>query len=135
MHLEYLFLTQKTDVSVCDEQVCFIEKESSVLGCIENSQEHIYISKEDDLLSYPEGLVCGVIGDGCGGGRLFIADTGNNRAIAYDPQRGRIITLLENLHKPCGIGKKGCELFISDTEMHQILHFNLSSMKTEIFLI
>ncbi|OQX60104.1 MAG: hypothetical protein B5M52_01065 [Helicobacteraceae bacterium 4484_230] len=131
---KYLFLTQKTDVSVCDEQICFIEKESSVLGCIENGQEHIYIGKEDDLLSHPEGLVCGVIGDGCGGGRLFIADTGNNRVVAYDPQSGRIITLMENLHKPCGVGKKSCHLYVSDTNTHQILRFDLSSMKAETFL-
>jgi hypothetical protein len=106
-----------------------------MLGCMENTMEHTYIAGEDDLLCNPESLVCGVVGDGCGGGRLFIADTGNNRVIAYDPQSGRTITLMENLHNPCGIGKKGCELFVADTDAHQILCFNLSLMKADIFLM
>ena len=132
---KYLFLASKSDVGVCEEQVWFIEKESSMLGCMENTMEHTYIAGEDDLLCNPESLVCGVVGDGCGGGRLFIADTGNNRVIAYDPQSGRTIMLMENLHNPCGIGKKGCELFIADTDTHQILCFNLSLMKADIFLM
>lgn len=67
----------------------------------------------------------GIIGDGCGGGRIFL--TCSDCVKVYDPYTKEIFTLIENLHKPEDIAKKGCHLsFICKGEKRV---FNLSTME------
>ncbi|MDQ7042425.1 MAG: thiamine biosynthesis protein ThiF [Sulfurimonas sp.] len=52
-------------------------------------------------------LVCeGIIGDGCGGGRIFFVE--NETLYAYDPQSQSKLELLKDLSKVLCISKKGC---------------------------
>jgi len=70
-------------------------------------------------------LVCeGVIGDGCGGGRIFTIE--DNMLKAYDPQSKELIVLLEKIYMPKSISKKGCILFIECE--NEEFEFDLSIM-------
>lgn len=70
-------------------------------------------------------LVCeGIIGDGCGGGRIFSIT--NKKLVAYDPQTQESITLLEDIENAVSISKKAC--IITLTCRGQIVKFDLSLM-------
>jgi len=52
-------------------------------------------------------LVCeGIIGDGCGGGRLFVVE--NKTLFAYDPMTQEKFTLVEELQSVQSISKSAC---------------------------
>ena len=71
-------------------------------------------------------LVCeGIIGDGCGGGRIIHVE--NNSLKAYDPQTKSSTLILENLENPKKISKKAC--FITVECEAKTIEFDLSSMK------
>ena len=71
-------------------------------------------------------LVCeGIVGDGCGGGRIFHIKEG--ALFAYDPVSQESIKLLENIEHPLGLRKKACIITI-ECEAHT-LEFDLSSMR------
>ena len=71
-------------------------------------------------------LVCeGIIGDGCGGGRLFIVE--NETLFAYDPQTKESITLLESVLNAKKITKKACVVTIECKSQNR--KFDLSNMK------
>jgi thiol-disulfide isomerase/thioredoxin len=142
--IEAAQLAQPSSLTACGNTIWFVDAESSSLRIIENGEvktavgEGLFTFGDSDegelLLQHPEGVICGRIGDGCGGGRLFIADTYNNKVKAYDPQGKTMMTLLEGLHEPCGIAKKRCDLFIADTNANAVIRFDLSSMKSFPFL-
>ncbi|MDD2790867.1 MAG: thiamine biosynthesis protein ThiF [Sulfurimonas sp.] len=70
-------------------------------------------------------LICeGIIGDGCGGGRLFFVR--DNQLRAYDPQSKEETFLLGEVLQAKSISKAGCKIFIECAE-EQIL-FDLSLM-------
>jgi hypothetical protein len=70
-------------------------------------------------------LVCeGIIGDGCGGGRIFFVE--ENVLKAYDPQSNSKITLLEDIVNARELSKSGCKLFIMCKSVR--IEFDLSSM-------
>ncbi len=135
-------LAQPSGLGAMDEMLYFVDAESSSLRKIEKGEVNTLIgeglftygdSNEGEiLLQHPQGLCCGIIGDGCGGGRLFIADTFNNKVKAYYPEDKSMITLLEGLNEPGGIAKKGCELFIANTNAHEIIVFDLSKMEKRV---
>ena len=77
---------------------------------------------------FKEELTCeGIIGDGCGGGRIFtIKDTA---LVAYDPQSKESITLLENIHMPRRVSKAACIITIECQE--ELIEFDLSSMSRQ----
>jgi len=141
---ETVQLAQPSGLSACGDAVWFVDAESSSLRCIENGEVKSYIGEGlftfgdsiegEILLQHPQDVVCGEIGDGCGGGRLFITDTYNGKVKAYDPESHTIMTLLDALNEPGGIGKKGCELFIADTNAHRIIRSDLSKMQSSVFL-
>ena len=66
----------------------------------------------------------GIIGDGCGGGRVFIVE--DETLIAYEPQTKEKITLLKNIHMPRSITKKGCIITIECED--ETIKFDLSSL-------
>ena len=67
----------------------------------------------------------GIIGDGCGGGRIFF--TCKQSVKVFDPMSKEVMTLLENLEEPLHISKKGCQLFF--TCKSEKMRFDLSLMQ------
>ncbi len=135
-------LAQPSGLIELDKTIYFVDAESSSLRKIQNEAVttligeglHTYgdSDKDEILLQHPQDLCAGIIGDGCGGGRLFIADTFNNKVKAYFPDDGSMMTLLEGLSEPSGISKKGCDLYIANTNTHEILVFDLSKMERRV---
>ena len=71
-------------------------------------------------------LVCeGIIGDGCGGGRLFIVMDESLKA--YDPQTKETFTLLEPVVNAKKISKNACIITVECEA--KTIEFDLSSMK------
>ena len=132
-------LAQPSGLTHLDDVIYFVDAESSSLRKIQKGRVHTLVGeglytygdsdKDEILLQHPQALCAGIIGDGCGGGRLFIADTFNNKVKAYFPDDGSIRTLLEGLNEPSGISKKGCELYIANSNAHEIVVFDLSKME------
>ncbi len=67
----------------------------------------------------------GVIGDGCGGGRIFIVE--NETLIAYEPQTKDKIELLNGISMPKSIKKTGCLITIECKD--EVIEFDLSALK------
>ena len=71
-------------------------------------------------------LVCeGIVGDGCGGGRLFMIEDESLKA--YDPQTQSSITLLTGILDAKSITKNACIITIK-CQKNDIV-FDLSAMK------
>jgi len=71
-------------------------------------------------------LVCeGIIGDGCGGGRIFYIKDGILKA--YDKFTNTEITLLKDINNPISISKKGCIIFIECEK--ESIRFDLSALR------
>jgi len=133
-------LAQPMGLARCDDgTVWFVDAESSSLRWIDGNRIHtavgagLFTFGDSDtdpiLLQHPQGIACGRIGDGCGGGRLFVADTYNGKIKVYDPQSGRMMTLLEGLREPTGLCKAGCSLYIAETGAHRVVRFDLSALQ------
>jgi len=138
-------LAQPMGMARCDDgKLWFVDAESSSLRYIEGDMvktavgEDLFTFGDSDsapiLLQHPQGIACGRTGDGCGGGRLFVADTYNGKIKAYDPESGRMMTLIGSLDEPTGIAKSGCMLYIAETGRHRIVRFDLSAMRIEPFI-
>ena len=73
-------------------------------------------------------LICeGIIGDGCGGGRLFLVE--DSILKAYDPQTKLSTVLLENIYKPVNVSKKACVVSVECER--ELIEFNLSTMQSK----
>jgi len=71
-------------------------------------------------------LVCeGIIGDGCGGGRIFYIK--DETLVAYDPQTKCKIFLLDGIKNAKAISKKRCILTIECED--EVIRFDLSALK------
>ena len=71
-------------------------------------------------------LICeGIIGDGCGGGRLFMIE--NLTLKAYDPITKEYYELLKDIKKPLSISKKACKVTVVCED--ETILFDLSEMK------
>ena len=82
-----------------------------------------------EINDFDENLTCeGIIGDGCGGGRLFTID--DEKLKAYDPQSKEFIILLEDVKDATAISKKACIVTITCQE--QIIEFDLSSKSKRV---
>jgi len=135
-------LAQPSGLAFMDETLYFVDAESSSLRKIEDGEvttligEGLFTFGDSDsgdiLLEHPQGISPGIVGDGCGGGRLFIADTFNNKVKAYYSDDNSMMTLIEGLNEPSGISKKGCELFIANSNAHEIVVFDLSKMESRV---
>jgi hypothetical protein len=71
-------------------------------------------------------LVCeGIVGDGCGGGRIFYVE--GDTLFVYDPLTQERMVLQSSLSGVEKISKKGCDIII---ECHnKTIIFNLSLLK------
>ena len=125
-------LAQPSGLSILEDELWFVDSESSSLRCASFNEVHSHIYDNDEL-QHPLDLTVGKYGDGCGGGRIFICDSYNNKVKVYNPQSKEVITLLEGLVEPSGIDKKACELYICNTNKHEIIIFDLSQMKSRTF--
>lgn len=63
-------------------------------------------------------------------GRIYIADTGNDRIVRIDEMTGRGYIEMDGFDAPEGVASKGNELFISDTGNNKVLVY--SDMKGEL---
>jgi hypothetical protein len=71
-------------------------------------------------------LVCeGIVGDGCGGGRIFFVE--DETLFVYDPLTQERMELLRELKDVKKITKKGCDITIESA--NKTLLFNLSLLK------
>ncbi|MEA2100765.1 MAG: thiamine biosynthesis protein ThiF [Campylobacterota bacterium] len=71
-------------------------------------------------------LVCeGIIGDGCGGGRIFFIE--ETCLKVYDPTSKESILLFEDINKPKSITKDGCIIFIECES--ETIQFDLSALQ------
>ncbi len=71
-------------------------------------------------------LVCeGIIGDGCGGGRLF--GVYDEKLKVYDPQTKEIVILLDDIKGVKSISKSGCIVTINSEA--EVISFDLSALK------
>jgi len=78
------------------------------------------------IAGFKSDIYCeGIIGDGCGGGRVFIVE--DETLIAYEPQTKEKITLLKNIHMPRSISKTGCMITIES--QNEVIKFDLSALK------
>lgn len=70
-------------------------------------------------------LVCeGIVGDGCGGGRIFFIR--ESALYAHDPISKEDMKLLEDIKMPQKISKNECVISIKCKQ--EIIEFDLSSM-------
>ena len=73
-------------------------------------------------------LVCeGIVGDGCGGGRLFFIK--DETLIAYDPLSKTEMTLLRDVKGAKRISKKACIITIECED--EKIEFDLSKMRAD----
>jgi len=71
-------------------------------------------------------LVCeGIVGDGCGGGRIFFVE--DETLFVYDPLTQERMELLREIKDVKKITKKGCDITIESA--NKTLLFNLSLLK------
>jgi len=71
-------------------------------------------------------LICeGIIGDGCGGGRLFMVDGGILKA--YDPNTKEYFELLTGIKNALSISKGAC--IVSVICENETVEFDLSKMQ------
>ena len=73
----------------------------------------------------PTGWCEGIIGDGCGGGRIFF--TTQDTIKVFDPVSKEVSTLIQGLSSPKNIAKDGCNLFFNCKEKK--MTFDLSQMR------
>lgn len=67
----------------------------------------------------------GIVGDGCGGGRIFFMDT--NTLYAHDPVINENIKLLDEVKNAKSISKKACVITIECED--EVIRFDLSKMQ------
>jgi WD40 repeat protein len=128
---EEAVLAQPSGIALLEDELWFVDSESSSLRCAAHGEVRSYIFDCDEL-QHPLDLCVGIYGDGCGGGRIFIVDSYNNAIKVYDPESKTVMTIIEELSEPSGISKKGCQLFIANTNAHEIVVFDLSKMQKTI---
>ena len=121
-------LAQPTGLALLEDELYFVDSESSSLRCASFNEVNSLIYDNDEL-QHPLDIAVGKYGDGCGGGRVFITDSYNNKVKVYNPQTKEVITIVDNLDEPAGIDKKACELYICNTNKHEIIIFDLSKMQ------
>lgn len=81
-----------------------------------------------DSFDLNEPLVCeGIVGDGCGGGRIFFIE--DETLYAHDPISKENRELLKDIKKAKNISKSGCVVSIECED--ETIEFDLSKMRKE----
>ncbi len=92
---------------------------------VEDGEFKLHINNLDE----PKDLTCGISGDGCGGGRVFIAC--KEAVVVYNPQTSTIAKEFRELGGVSSIEKRGCFLYLIRDGV--LLRFDLSAMKLVFF--
>ncbi len=100
-----------------DDVIWFIQ--DSALYSFEQGAEKVHLQDLDS----PKDLACGISGDGCGGGRVFICCA--DCVVVYDPQSGRVAKRITELASASSIVKKGCSLYL--LLARELVEFDLSA--------
>lgn len=81
---------------------------------------------QKDVFDLSSPLVCeGIVGDGCGGGRIFYIE--NMALFAYDAHTGINIELLQEVGDVISLEKQGCIITLHFTDKSEL--FDLSTFK------
>ncbi len=117
---DQVLLAQPSAVSADFDRIWFLDAETSSLRYIQGEEvytefgEGLFSYGDSDakrLLQHPQSMVMGRMEDGCGAGRIFIADSYNGKIKVYNPIDKSMMTLVENLTLPIYISKSGCRLY------------------------
>lgn len=82
--------------------------------------------KTKQLFDLNSPLSCeGLVGDGCGGGRIFYIE--DETLKAHDPMTQESIRLCENILNATRLSKSGCNILIECRDEN--IEFDLSSMR------
>ena len=92
-------------------------------GSDETYREKVVDFKEIQKF-HPTSWCEGIVGDGCGGGRIFFTDKESLKV--FDPMTKEVIELLNGLDDPKELSKKGCHLFFTCKD--EKMTFDLSKM-------
>ena len=139
---DQVLLAQPQALAFDEDKLWFLDTETSALRYMLGREVHtefgegLYTYGDDNakrLLQHPQDMALGRYGDGCGTGRIFIADTYNGKIKVYNPEDKSMQTLLEGISMPISISKAGCKLYIICMGEDKPLCFNLKTMNLEDF--
>ncbi|NWF66502.1 MAG: redoxin domain-containing protein [Campylobacterales bacterium] len=137
-------LAQPSGLSFLGDILYFIDSETSSLRHIEDDFVKTDIGldlfdfgdidgdKKVARLQHPIGVTTGKMDGTCGGFRIFVADSYNNKIKVFDLSNGEIKTIIQNLNHPAGIAKYECMLYIANTNAHEIVLFDLKNLKQSL---
>ena len=119
---------------VSDTNILKLDVRANVIE--ENCSKHfLEPSAPEQELSDTQCMALGIIGEGCGGDRVFIVDSSSSTIVVYNLEDKSTQTLIENIAAPDGICKVMCRLYISSLKHHSLYVFDLSKMHLETFEI
>ena len=123
---DYLYLR------IAKDEIIKLDFEGKILerNC---AQTFLYASAPEQELSDPAKMALGIIGEGCGGNRVFICDTSKNVVNVYNLEDQSSQKLIEDISAPEGICKVRCELYISSAIDNKIYIYNLSTLSMREF--
>ena len=139
---DQVLLAQPQALAFDEDRLWFLDTESSALRYMLGREvftefgEGLYTYGDDDsklLLQHPQDMAVGRYRDGCGAGRIFIADSYNGKIKVYNPEDKSMQTLVEDLSMPISISKSGCKLYIICMGEIKPFVFDLKTMKLEKF--
>ena len=137
---DQVLLAQPQALAFDEDRLWFLDTETSSLRYMLGREvftefgEGLFSFGDDNkklLLQHPQDMTLGRYGDGCGVGRLFIADTYNDKIKVYDPEDKSMQTLVEDIEMPISISKSGCRLYIICLGKEKPYVFDLKVMKLE----
>ena len=137
---DQVLLAQPQSLAFDEDRLWFLDAESSALRYMLGREvftefgEGLYTYGDDDskrLLQHPQDMALGRYKDGCGTGRLFIADTYNGKIKVYNPEDKSMQTLVDNVSLPISIAKSKCKLYIICMGETKPFIFDLKEMKLE----
>ncbi len=123
-------LTGADAVAFDDDRLWILDTQSGALGYMLGRE--FFEESFEGSLNNPIDMTLGRYGDGCGAGRLFIADMGNDQVKVYNPEDKSMQVLIKEIKKPASISKSKCKLYISTLENETIYCFDLKSLSLEI---
>lgn len=134
-------LAQTSGLSFYGDTLYFVDSETSALRHLENGRVVTdagtglfdFGDRDGDaaqaLMQHPLGVACGAMDGGCGGFRVFVADTYNGKIKAFDPEGKTLTTVADGFSEPGGLALSGCILYVADTAAHRIVALNLKTFE------
>jgi thiol-disulfide isomerase/thioredoxin len=136
---DQVLLAQPQALAFDEDRLWFLDSESSALRYMLGREVFTEFGvglftfgddNEQRLLQHPQDMTLGRYGDGCGTGRLFIADTYNDKIKVYNPEDKSMQTVVE-VPMPISLSKSGCRLYIICLGVDKPYIFDLKKMTLE----